>query len=170
MRSSAAPALSKLDQLLSKLSATDADDSRKLDATRAAAAEALGMLGDSAAVPALILALSHPNQVCVAAALALGRLNAGEAVEPLRAVLEDDTKFWMPRGAAAVALGHMGTLAARALPTLQSALELDFLSAGTSWDARAHEAVADAVEHMTNPGATCLLQGKGQRYAVWGFR
>lgn len=163
-------AKSNVDQLLEKLAATEADDSRKLDASRAAAAETLGSLGDVAAVPALIRALYHPNQVCVAAALALGRMRASEAVEPLRAVLEDNQKFWMPRGAAAVALGQIGAPAESALPSLRRALELEFASLGTSWDARAHEAVADALAHITDPSAACALQGKGQRYAIWGFR
>jgi HEAT repeat protein len=167
---SVATSLRNFDQLLAKLAATDAKDSRTLDASRAAAAEALGALGNVAAIPALIQALSHPNQVCVAAALALGRMTARDAVEPLRAVLEDNTKFWMPRGAAAVALGQIGALAEPALPTLKRALELDFFSPGTSWDARAHEAVADALLHISDPSAVCLLEGKGERYAMWGFR
>jgi HEAT repeat protein len=159
-----------LDQLLGKLAATEADDSRTLDASRAAAAESLGALGDHSTVPALIRALMHPNQVCVAAALALGRMRASEAIEPLRAVLEDNHKFWMPRGAAAVALGQIGAPAEVALPSLRRALELDFVAHGTSWDARAHEAVADALAHITNPAAACALQGDAQRYAMWGFR
>ena len=159
-----------LDQLLAQLAATDADDSRTLDARRAKAAEALGALADVAAVPALIRALDHPNQVCVAAALALGRMRARDAIEPLRAVLDDDHKFWMPRGAAAVALGRIGPAAEAALPSLRRVLELDDLTHGTSWDARAHEAVVDALAHITDPTAPCALEGKGQRYAVWGFR
>ena len=171
MRSSAVPSAQRnLAQLLQKLAATEANDSRTLDASRAAAAEALGALGDVTAIPALIQALDHPNQVCVAAALALGRMASREAVEPLRAVLEDNSKFWMPRGAAAVALGQIGTLAEAALPALKRALELDIHTPGTGWDTRAHEAVADAVQHITNPTATCMLEGKGQRYAMWGFR
>jgi HEAT repeat protein len=165
-KSSAPPSL---DVLVQRLAATEGKDSRTLDASRAAAAQALGAMGDHAAVPALIQALSHPNQVSVAAALALGRLGAREAVEPLTAVLADDTKFWMPRGAAAVALGHMGTLAESALPTLTRALEIDVLSSGTGWDVRAHEAVADAIHHIKDPSAECTLRGKGQRYEVWGI-
>ena len=159
-----------LEQLLQALAATEASDSRTLDGTRAAAAQALSALGDSAAVPGLIRALSHPNQVCVAAALALGHMKARDAVAPLSAVLEDSTKFWMPRGAAAVALGQMGALAEAALPALRRTLELDSMASGTSWDARAHEAVADAIKHITDPSAACMLQGDAQRYAMWGFR
>jgi hypothetical protein len=159
-----------LDQLLEKLAATDAKDSRTLDASRAAAAEALGLLGDVVAVPALIRALYHPNQVCVAAALALGRMRVTDAIEPLRAVLEDNHKFWMPRGAAAVALGQIGAPAEAALPSLRRVLELDFTAHGTSWDARAHEAVVDAIAHITDPTAACALQGDSQRYAMWGFK
>jgi len=158
-----------LEDWLQALAATDANDSRTLDGRRAAAATALGALGHPRAVPALIRALSHPNQVCVAAALALGRMAAPEAVGPLAAVLEDEHKFWMPRGAAAVALGHMGVIAQPALPALQRALALDFMALGTSWDARAHEAVADAIGHITDPAAACALRGQAQRYAVWGF-
>jgi HEAT repeat protein len=159
-----------LEQLLRQLTATEADDSRTLDVSRAKAAEALGALGVAEAVPALVQALSHPNQVCVAAALALGRMQAPEAVEPLRAVLEDGTKFWMARGAAAVALGRMGTLAQPALPALERAMEIDCSSSSTSWDTRAHEAAADALLHITDSSASCMLEGKGQRYAMWGFR
>lgn len=159
-----------LAQLLATLAATEGDDSRTLDARRTAAAAALGELKDPAAVPALIGALAHPNQVCVAAALALGRLRAEASVAALQAVLEDEHKFWMPRGAAAVALGQLGAAAAAALPALRSALTLDYRSSSTSWDALAHEAVADAITHITDPGAACALEGKSPRYALWGFR
>ena len=108
--------------------------------------------------------------MCVAAALALGRLRAEAAVAPLRAVLEDQHKFWMPRGAAAVALGQIGAAAAAALPALHSALALDYLAAGTSWDVLAHDAVADAIAHITDPNTACALEGKSPRYALWGFR
>lgn len=156
--------------LLARLAAADADDSRTLDSERAAAASKLGALGDITAVPGLVRALAHPNQVCVAAALALGRLRHPDAVAPLIAVLEDDVKFWMPRGAAAVALGEMGAVARGALPVLTKALDLDTSSSNTSWDVCAREAVEDAISHLNDPNAVCVLRGKGRRYAMWGFR
>ncbi|MEY4577267.1 MAG: hypothetical protein RL701_1970 [Pseudomonadota bacterium] len=155
--------------LLGILQATDGNDSRTLDAKRAAAAKDLGDLGDLQAEAALIQALSHPNQVSVAAALALGRMRLASAVAPLVAVLEDQHKFWMPRGAAAVALGHMGPLAATALPALTKALEYDLINAGTSWDVLARDAVEDAVRHLSDPAAACTLELHGKRYAIWGF-
>jgi HEAT repeat protein len=118
-------------------------------------------------VPGLIRALSHPNQVSIAAALALGRIAHPDAVGPLTAVLEDDVKFWMPRGAAAVALGQMGAMAHAARPALINALELDVQSTSTAWDVCAREAVADAIQHIDDPTFVCALAGKGQRYAIW---
>jgi HEAT repeat protein len=168
VRNQSAKPKPNLQQLIAALVTTESNDSRTLDARRAAAATALGELGDAAAVPALIEALAHPNQVCVAASLALGRLRAEASVAPLRAVLEDPHKFWMPRGAAAVALGQIGAAAAAALPALQSALALDHLTSGTSWDVLAHDAVADAIAHIKDPSAACALEGKN-RYALWGF-
>jgi HEAT repeat protein len=162
-------ALRNVHTLLERLAATDGKDSRTLDANRAAAAQALGALADVTAVPGLIQALSHPNQVCVAAALALGRISHADAVMPLVAVLEDENKFWMPRGAAAVALGQMGAVAQAAVPALTRALALDVLAPGTSWDVRAREAVEDALRHLSTPSAECLLKGQGQRYAMWGI-
>ncbi len=159
-----------LSRLLTRLAATECEDSRKLDADRAAAAAALGSIGGTAAVPELIRALSHPNQVCVAAALALGRIAHVDAVQPLIAVLADRDKFWMARGAAAVALGEMGAIAEPALPALEQALELDCQTSSTSWDERAREAVADAISHTRDRVTECALKGNGQRYAMWGFR
>jgi HEAT repeat protein len=95
-------------RLLAQGSASLTDNDLKTRYESAAAATALGELRDPAAVPVLIDALSNPNHLCVSAALALGKIAHPSAVEPLIGVLRDANKFWVPRGAAAVALGDMG--------------------------------------------------------------
>jgi len=90
-------------------------------------------------------------------------------VEPLIAVLQDHDKFWVPRGAAAVALGDLGEMAAAALPALREALKYDCDGAGENWDLRAREAVADAIAHISDTEAVCSLKGKGYRYEMWGI-
>ena len=137
--------------------------------SRASAADDLGELGDQAAVPALIEALSDPNFVCVCAAMALAQLRHPDAVEPLIHVLEDTTKFWVPRGAAAVALGRMGELGRAALPALRRACEYDCERAEAKWDLRAREAVEDAIQHITDPSAPCSLIGRPPRFEMWGI-
>ena len=137
--------------------------------SRARAADALGELGDPAAVPALIEALNDPNYVCVCAAMALALLKHPDAVEPLIRVLEDREKFWVPRGAAAVALGRMGELARVALPALKKARAYDCKQAEDKWDLRAREAVEDAILHISEPSAPCSLLGKPPRYERWGI-
>ncbi|HET6933141.1 MAG TPA: HEAT repeat domain-containing protein [Candidatus Acidoferrum sp.] len=136
---------------------------------RASAADDLGELGDPAAVPALIEALNDPNFVCVCAAMALAQLKHPDAVVPLIRVLEDTSKFWVPRGAAAVALGRMGELARVALPALNKARVYDCEHAEDKWDLRAREAVEDAILHITDPSAPCSLLGKPPRYEMWGI-
>jgi HEAT repeat protein len=81
----------------------DCDEPFLADTWRGQAASALGKLGDVVAVPALIEALKDPNYVCVCSALSLAKLKHPDAVAPLVAVLSDDDKFWVARGAAAVA-------------------------------------------------------------------
>ncbi len=136
---------------------------------RSAAADALGSLGDPVAVPALVEALKDKNYVSVCAAAALAKIRDPRAVEPLIAVLQDHDKFWVPRGAAAVALGELGEMAAAALPALRQALEYDCDGAGEKWDLRAREAVADAIAHILDGKAACSLKGKGYRYETWGI-
>jgi HEAT repeat protein len=136
---------------------------------RSAAADALASLGDPVAVPALVEALKDKNYVSVCAAAALAKIRDPRAVEPLIAVLRDQAKFWVPRGAAAVALGDLGEMATAALPALRESLEYDCDGAGEKWDLRAREAVADAIAHIADASAVCSLKGKGSRYEMWGL-
>ncbi len=136
---------------------------------RSAAADALGSLGDPTAVPALVEALKDENYVCVCAAFALAKIKDPRAVEPLIAVLKDQDKFWVARGAAAVALGNLGHIATAALPALREALDYDCEDSDEEWDLRAREAVADAIAHISDPSAACSLTGKGYRYEMWGI-
>jgi HEAT repeat protein len=137
--------------------------------SRAGAADDLGALGDLVAVPALIEALSDPNFVCVCAAMALAQLKHPDAVAPLIRVLEDTTKFWVPRGAAAIALGRMGELGRAALPALTKAYENDCERAEDKWALRAREAVEDAIRHIIDPSAPCSLLGRPPRFEMWGI-
>ena len=73
---------------------------------RAAAALALGRIGDRIAVGALSEALKDPApEVRYAAALSLGRLPADGVATRLERTLRDDP-VWQPRYAAAIALGR----------------------------------------------------------------
>jgi HEAT repeat protein len=137
--------------------------------TRASAAEALGTVGDPQAVPALIAALSDSNYLCVCAAGALAQIKHPDAIPHLVAVLEDRNRFWVPRGAAAVALGQFTEAARSALPALQRALTYDCEEGGENWDPRAREAVDDAIGHITDPSAPCRLKGRGCRFEMWGI-
>jgi HEAT repeat protein len=132
------------------------------------AAEALGELRDPAAVPTLIDALSDANYLCVCAALALGKIADPSAVKPLINVLRDADRFWVTRGAAAVALGDMGPVAEAAIPALTDTLGYDVNYSGEKWDARAHEAVVDALRRIRDPSALSSLTGRGYRYEMWG--
>src|SRR5215468_4855980 len=76
------------------------------DTVRGAAASALGVRGDPKAVPALMEVLSDDNYVCTCAVLALGRIRPPKAIDVLVAILGDRERFWVPRGAAAIALGR----------------------------------------------------------------
>ncbi|MDH6136501.1 HEAT repeat protein [Kitasatospora sp. MAA4] len=133
-----------------------------------AAADALGRLGDPAAIPALAEALTDSNYLCSCAALALGRIGDPAAVPPLIGVLRDPDKFWVPRGAAAVALGDLGSAAQPALPALLEAVEYDTAATGGSWDERCREAVADAIERIRDPSTPSALAERGYRYEMWG--
>ncbi len=74
---------------------------------RAAAALALGRIGDGIAVKALAEALRDPSpEVRYSAALSLGRMPADGVATRLERVLREDPS-WQPRYAAAIALGRM---------------------------------------------------------------
>ncbi|HUC43012.1 MAG TPA: HEAT repeat domain-containing protein [Candidatus Sulfotelmatobacter sp.] len=136
---------------------------------RADAAKALGALRAAEALPALIESLADPNTLCVAAALALAKLGDRAATAPLVAVLLDANKFWVPRGAAAVALGNLGRVAADAVPALETALTFVPDEENENWDGRAREAVADALRRIADPSLPTSLKGKGYRYEMWGI-
>lgn len=75
---------------------------------RAAAAVALGRIGDSTGLRGLLEGLKDPApEVRVAAALALGRLRGDGAVTGLSRALASDSSWWV-RHAAAIALGGAG--------------------------------------------------------------
>jgi HEAT repeat protein len=96
---------------------------------RAAAALALGRIGDRVAVPSLAEALKDPSpDVRYAAALSLGRLPADGVVTRLERTLRSDPA-WQPRYAAAIALGR--TRKAFAAGALADALDSD-----PSWQVR----------------------------------
>jgi len=103
-------------------------------AVREDAAIALGMIGDSSAVPALIEAMQD-GAVRVRASMALGMIGDPRSVEPLSRVLEGVginlkgtpmpgcivSEEWFIREQAALALGHINDL--RSVPALCQALK-----------------------------------------------
>ncbi len=96
---------------------------------RAAAALALGRIGDEIAVKALAEALSDPSpEVRYSAALSLSRMPADGVATRLERVLRTDPA-WQPRYAAAVALGRLSKPFA-AFPLAES------LSSDPSWQVR----------------------------------
>jgi HEAT repeat protein len=119
------------------------------------AALALGLLGDVAASALLVDALDarNPGSVRSAAAEALGRIGAPEAVEPLVAALhEQDLELQV---AASEALGRLSD--PTAVPGLAAAL-----------DENTHEgsrAVAAALLRLGEPGFR-VLEGSGSPYAA----
>ena len=136
---------------------------------KAAAAGALGKIGDPVAVPCLIDALDDMNFLCVQAALALGKIGNEQVILPLVNVLRDKNKFWVPRGAAAVALGNLGKIAQKALPALEEALHYDYETRTEKWDLRAYEAVEDAIQKIKDPSYKSKLTGRGYRFEMWGI-
>ena len=90
---------------------------------RAAAATALGRIGDAVAAPSLGEALSDPSvEVRYAAALALGRLPAEGAATRLTRALRTDPA-WYVRYAAVLALGR--TRKGFVVPALEDCLKLE---------------------------------------------
>lgn len=90
---------------------------------RAAAATALGRIGDAVAAPALAEALSDPvPDVRYAAALALGRIPADGAATRLTRALRTDSSWWV-RYAAVLALGR--TKKGFVVGALEDALRLE---------------------------------------------
>ena len=69
----------------------------------------------------------------------------------------------------AVALGDFGEAAREALPALEVALDYDCGSTDGTWDARAREAVGDAIERIKDPSAASSLPGHGYRYEFGGI-
>lgn len=94
------------------------------------AAEKLGRMGDTTAVPALIKALrNRPNDIRAAAARALGDIRDPRAITPLAELLEDhDTPVAY---AAADALGRIGDN--RAVPALRDTLIRHRKAKGTDY-------------------------------------
>ncbi|MBE0415655.1 MAG: HEAT repeat domain-containing protein [Dehalococcoidia bacterium] len=87
---------------------------------RSAAADALGMIGDEAAVPALIDALKDEFSVVrTDAAFALGRLGAAAVPALIEALKEEEERM---RAEAAFALGEIGRDAKSAVLALIEAL------------------------------------------------
>ena len=139
------------------------------DDTRAAAVEGLGRLRDPSVTPALSSLLRSEGYIAVCAALALGSARDPRAVRPLVDLLRDERRFWVERGAAAVALGRLGEVAAPGLPALIEASTYTSAHGTENWDERAREAVVDAIERIRNPQAPSRLLGRGHRYEMWGL-
>ena len=133
------------------------------------AVEALGEMRAQEGVPILISLLEHENYLCVVASRALADIGDASAVGPLLDVLEDSSKFWVPRGAAAIALGALGKVATDAVPALELALTYQAETDDETWDERAQDAVRDAIHRIQNPGTETTLGGQGYKYEMWGI-
>ena len=144
-------------------------DAVKSERRVADAVKILGILAAVKAVPTLIKLLEHENYLCVCSAGALAEIGEPQAIQPLVQVLQDETKFWVPRGAAAVALGEFGEKAAHVLPALEAARNYTADMDAETWDERAAEAVSDAINRIRNPDAESALKGQGYRYEMWGI-
>ena len=115
---------------------------------RAAAALALGRIGDRIAVGALSEALKDPSaEVRAAAALALGGLPADGVVTRLESTLRSDSA-WQPRYAAAVALG-------RARKTFADVALIDALLCDPAWQVR-QQAARSLMDLATERAAEAL--------------
>ena len=127
----------------------------------AAAAEALGALGDATAVPGLIQALDYQGDgwghlARAQAALALGKISDRRAVLPLIGVLREEGERREAKGAAAAALGQIGD--PRALEPLCLAAR-----------AARSESVMKALNHFNDPCALSTL-GDLSRNENWHVR
>lgn len=129
----------------------------------------LGLYNIKEAVPALLEKLHHHNYLCVCACKALSRIKDPVALEPLVNVLQDEQKFWVPRGAAAIAIGDFGLLAKHLLPQLERSLHYEIKDSSEKWDERAKNAVADSIRKITDPNSQSMLKGKGVKYEMWGI-
>lgn len=160
MKSSAITAVPTLIELVNKPRPNDIRDPEY--ELNAIAASALGEIGDQSSIPCLINALADSNFLCVQSAMALGKIGDEQVVSPLIEVLQDKNKFWVPRGAAAVALGNLGKQA-------EEALLYDYEENTEKWDLRAHEAVEDAIQQIKNSDHKSKLTGHGYRFEMWGI-
>ena len=116
--------------------------------------EALGAVG-TPAVPLLIQALGDWDEdVCRAAAEALGAIGDPQAIPALIQALGDD-ESWV-RAAAARALGAIGD--PQAVPALIQAL-------GDGWD-DVRRAAAEALVKIGTPAVPALIQALGHRYSA----
>jgi HEAT repeat protein len=120
--------------------------------TRWQAAQALGELEDSRAVPSLIQALDDSNQwVRIVAAEALGQVGDQEATSALLAALNDDS-IWVRR-ASVVALGQLGSTQA-VQPILQRVLG----PPDNEWPEALRDAAADALGAIGGPAIKALIE------------
>ena len=116
---------------------------------RAAAALALGLIGDRVAVPSLAEALKDPSpNVRFSAALSLGRLPADGVATRLEKVLRSDPS-WGPRYAAAIALG-------RTRKTFVAGALAEALTSDPAWQVR-QQAARSLQELGTASAADALL-------------
>ncbi|MBL8131479.1 MAG: HEAT repeat domain-containing protein [Anaerolineae bacterium] len=124
----------------------DGDAAEVPHAVQAAAAEALGMLGDREAVSSLIAAAGSPNDAVRETTVeALGRLGDALAFETVLAALTDENE-WVRR-ASAEALGMIGD--ARALDALTVALSDE--------SGMVQDAAFDAIKKLSGSHFTALL-------------
>ena len=144
-------------------------DMMAIESEQSDAISILGVYKIKEAIPMLLERLNHENYLCVCACSALARIKDSTAIRPLLEVLMDEDKFWVPRGAAANALGSFRELAKEVLPEMEKALDYDVSSFGEKWDQRAKDAVEDAVNKIKDPNYKTKLRGKGFKYEMWGI-
>ena len=90
---------------------------------RSQAIALLGALGDPAALPVLLDAMTGPDELCVEAIGALEKLALPDTLELLCSVAADRARSVEIRIAAANALGALGAAGTAALPTIEAMLE-----------------------------------------------